>query len=108
VEGDFDPNQLPEDERAEIAAQIPVISAAWSFLEPFYAAGDLAAAWPSVDPLLRLCWAQWWLEANASSVTANGFDADEVAQVFVAQAAAHSLGSTSPGSCSAISEPPRR
>ena len=88
---DFDPSQIPEDERAEMAVQIPVISAARSFLELFYVAGDLAAAWPSVDPLLRLCWAQWWLEANASSLTADGYGAEEVAQAFVAQADSHPL-----------------
>ena len=74
-----------------MAVQIPVISAAQSFLASFYAAGDLVATWPSVDPLLRLCWAQWWLEANASSLTADGYDVEEVAQAFVAQADAHPL-----------------
>jgi len=91
MEDDADPGRLPEGIQAEVAVQIPVISAGWSFLEPFYVAGDLAAAWPAVDPLLRLCWAQWWLQANAASITATGYDVDEVANAFVAQADDHPL-----------------
>ena len=79
---DFDPLDLPEEERAEISAQIPVISAAWSFLTPFYKAGDLAAAWPFADPLLRLCWAQWWLDANRIAIKQNGYDLDEEARAL--------------------------
>ncbi len=74
----------------EVSAQVPVISAAWRFLKPFYEDGNLAAAWPSVDPVLRLCWAQWWLHANATQVAADGH-LDQVAQTFVAETDAHPL-----------------
>ncbi len=88
---DFDPAQLDPDERAEIAAQIPVMSAAWRFITPALQNNDLAAAWPAVDPSLQLCWAQSWLELNRVDVAADGYDLDEVAVAFTDDPPCHPL-----------------
>jgi hypothetical protein len=76
---------------AEAAAQIPVISAAWSFLVPFYEDKNLRAAWPNADADLRLCWAQWWADANTAALEANGYDLDEVARTLVSGQDRHGL-----------------
>ena len=87
---DFDP-ELDPDERAEIAAQIPVISAAWRFIIPALQDHDLAAAWPAVDPTLRLCWAQEWLDLNRSDAVGDGYDLDQVAVALTDDAPNHPL-----------------
>jgi hypothetical protein len=75
----------------ETAAQIPVISAAWRFLVPFYEDKNLGAAWPHTDPTLRLCWAQWWADANRTALQANGHDLDKVAQALADVGGRHGL-----------------
>ena len=78
-----------DDDFAATAAQVSVISAAWRFLTPFYEWSDLRAAWPNADPVLRLCWAQWWLHANRESLEARGYDREEVAGALASPAAGH-------------------
>lgn len=73
------------------AAQLPVVEAAWRFLQSFYGSGDLLQAWPHVDPLLRLCWAQWWLCANQAALETNGYALDEVAEALVVDEPTHPL-----------------
>lgn len=75
----------------EHGAQAVVVDAAWRFLRPFYGAGDLFQAWPSVDPVLRLCWAQWWLTANQQALEAEGFVLAEVAQALSGDQPDHQL-----------------
>ncbi len=75
----------------ETAAQIPVISAAWRFLVPFYEEKNLGAAWPHTDPTLRLCWAQWWADVNRTALQANGHDLDKVAQALADVGGRHGL-----------------
>lgn len=83
---------MTEDEQnAETTAQLPVISAAWRFLVPFYEDKDLAAAWPHADPTLRLCWAQWWADANGPAMQANGHNLDEVARALADDNGRHGL-----------------
>lgn len=84
------PPMTPE-ERQQALVQAEVVTTAYQFLNRFYEEGDLTAAWEYVDPLLRRCWAQWWLDANRSAVTASGFDLEEVADNFVAEADNHPL-----------------
>ena len=79
-----------EDFRAT-AAQIPVISAGWRFLEPFYELRSLGQAWPHVDPVLRLCWGQWWVHANRAALTADGYELDEVADALTDKNARNEL-----------------
>jgi len=88
---DFDPAQFDPDERAEIAAQTPVMSAAWRFITPALQNNDLAAAWPAVDPSLQLCWAQSWLDLNRVDVAADGYDLDKVAVAFTDDPPSHPL-----------------
>ena len=88
---DFDPAQFDPDERAEIAAQTPVMSAAWRFITPALQNNDLAAAWPAVDPSLQLCWAQSWLDLNRVDIAADGYDLDEVALAFTDDPPSHPL-----------------
>jgi hypothetical protein len=88
---DFDPTQLDPDEREEIVAQIPVVSAAWRFIIPALRDDDLAAAWPAVDPCLRLCWAQVWLGLNRADAEAEGYDLGEVADALAEEAPTHPL-----------------
>lgn len=80
-----------DDDFAEIAAQIPVVSAAWRFLEPFYELRSLTRAWPHADPVLRLCWAQWWLHANREALETDGYKLDSVAEALTAEGARHDL-----------------
>ncbi len=88
---DFDPAQLDPDECEEIEAQIPVISAAWRFITPALLDHDLVAAWPAVDPDLRLCWAQAWLDLHRSDAAADGYDLDDVALAITDDAPSHPL-----------------
>lgn len=75
----FNPRDLPEDAQQEIVAQAAVVDEAWSFLHKFYG-GDLIAAWEVMHPTYRLCLAQWWVEANQTPLTSNGYDLDVAAQ----------------------------
>jgi hypothetical protein len=81
---------MPSDYEA-IRAQLPVVKAAWAFLAPFYETGDLEQAWDALDPVLRRCWAQWWLSANRTEAEADGYDVEAVAELFVAKASGHPL-----------------
>lgn len=87
----FDPAQLDPDEREVIAAQIPVVSAAWRFIIPALQDEDLAAAWPAVDPCLRMCWAQEWLGLNSADAEAEGYDLAQVADELADEAPTHTL-----------------
>lgn len=75
----FDPNSLSPEEREQLSAQVQMASAAWNFLNPFYA-GDLEAAWDFIHPTYRLCLAQWWAEANRNALNAGGYDAETTAE----------------------------
>jgi len=83
----------------QIAAQIPVISAAWQFVIPALQDHDLAAAWPAVDPTLRLCWAREWLDLNRSDAVGDGYDLDQVAVAPTDDSPNHPLWRHFPGSC---------
>jgi hypothetical protein len=75
----------------ETAAQTPLIFAAWQFLVPFYVDKDLGAAWPHTDPTLRLCWAQWWADANRNALQTSDYDLDEVARALAIDNGRHDL-----------------
>lgn len=80
-----------EEDFDATAAQVPLISSAWRFLKPFYESRSLAQVWRHADPVLRLCWAQWWLHANRAAVQADGYDLDGVAEALAAEPAGHPL-----------------
>jgi hypothetical protein len=73
---------MTPDERVRFLGHVRLTSTAWSFLEPAVKDGDLRAAWPVVDPVLRLCLAQQWLVDNEADLVA-GFNREEVAEAFV-------------------------
>lgn len=75
----FDPNDIPEGNLEEIVAQGEIASAAWDFLRFFYS-GDLISAWGVIHPVLRLCWAQWWVDANRSALKKSGHGIEESAE----------------------------
>lgn len=52
------PDMDPEQEQ-DALVQAQLVRTAYRFLHHFYDEDDLAAAWAYVDPVLRLCWAQW-------------------------------------------------
>ncbi|RJT81085.1 hypothetical protein D6T63_07900 [Arthrobacter cheniae] len=81
----FDPNDLPEDTRQEMIAQVQVTSVAWKFLRHFYN-GDLAAAWKVMHPTLRLCLSQWWVDANRDAIRGEGLDIEVTAEQLSSQA----------------------
>lgn len=82
---------VTEEQSFATAAQLPVISAAWRFLVPFYEEKDLGAAWRHTDPTLRLCWAQWWVGANRSELLADGRDLEEVVRELASTEGRHDL-----------------
>ncbi len=51
----------------------------------------MRAAWPAVDPLLRLCWAQMWAEPFRATLASYGFDPDQVVDAFTAENPTHPL-----------------
>lgn len=82
---------MAPDERVRFLGHVRLTSTAWSFLEPAVKDGDLRAAWPVVDPVLRLSLAQQWLVDNAADVEADGLDREEIAQDFVRDEPSHEL-----------------
>lgn len=80
-----------DEDVAGAAAQAPVILAASRFLLPFYKDKNLGAAWVHVDPTLRLCWAQWWAQANQTALQADGHDPEAVARALAGVRAEHRL-----------------
>lgn len=78
---DFDPEHLPEEQREEIFAQAAVVGGAWRFLHAFYR-GDLITAWEAMHPVLRLCWAQWWTDANRGALRTHGYGVEETAEAL--------------------------
>ena len=75
----FDPSELPKENREEILAQVEVTSSAWKFLRAFYD-GNLISAWEVMHPVLRLCLAQWWTEANRKSLQEDGCNPESTAR----------------------------
>ncbi|GAB2756496.1 hypothetical protein [Sinomonas soli] len=86
-------DDLPDFDREEALAQARVVHRAWEFLQAFYA-GDLASAWLFMDPTLRLCWAQWWVQANDESLHSGGCRPEDViAALAVSPGRGHRLWS---------------
>lgn len=75
----FNPNELPEENLEEIVAQGEIVASAWEFLRSFYS-GDLISAWEVIHPTLRLCWAQWWVDANRSALQDHGYTLEDSAE----------------------------
>lgn len=78
-------------DKVAAAAQLPIIEAAWDFLQSFYGRADLRGAWPRVHPTLRLCWVQWWLTANRGAIKAEGLALEEVAPLLAEPEPLHPL-----------------
>ncbi|WP_367324805.1 hypothetical protein [Streptomyces sp. HUAS ZL42] len=85
----MDPEQ--EDEAEVLAAQAPVMQAAWAFAGAFWVDHDMRAAWRATHPTLRRCWAQAWLMPLLGQARADGYDPDEVVEAFAADEVEHDL-----------------
>lgn len=83
--GDLTPQQL------EDAMHAAVCTAGFAFTDAVWGEGSLTAAWRLVDPLLRRCWAQAWLQDQRDTARANGFDPGEVVEAFAAERPDHPL-----------------
>jgi hypothetical protein len=81
-------NSASQDGREEAAAQAEVAIAAFKFLSAVYR-GDQLQAWGHMHPILRLCWAQAWVEANRENLMSGGHDPESTA---------HALASSTAGS----------
>ncbi|MBG6218757.1 hypothetical protein IWX75_003244 [Arthrobacter sp. CAN_A6] len=78
-------NSFPEQGSEEAAAQAEVAIAAFKFLSAVYR-GDLIQAWGYMHPILCLCWAQAWVEANRESLIASGHDPERTAHALASSA----------------------
>ncbi|WP_214365876.1 hypothetical protein [Pseudonocardia sp. H11422] len=90
AQDEFDPNSLDPQARERIAAQVPVVRAAWAFLEPIRG-GRFDQAWLAVDPVTRRCWAQHRLYANRHQLQRDGYDPEDVTAEFVNDEPDHPL-----------------
>lgn len=76
---------------AVIAAQAPVMQAAWEFAGAYWVDHDMSAAWLATHPTLRRCWTQAWLMPLAEQASADGYDPDEVVEAFAEDVVEHAL-----------------
>lgn len=83
-------HQSPEEIESQYRPEGPVI-AAQDFLTLLVEQEDLRAAWPLVDPALRLALVQSWLWANRYHPYAMGCDRDEVAEALSQEDPDHEL-----------------
>lgn len=88
---DFGPDDVDPEEFAAIAAQLPVVSAAWNFINCVYMDQRIDAAWPFIDPTLRLCWVQSWIDANGQAISEDGYDRETVAAALKVTRPRHPL-----------------
>jgi hypothetical protein len=84
-------NGPSQHEGGEAAAQVEVAVAAFRFLSAVYR-GDRVQAWGYMHPVLRLCWAQAWVEANRESLVSGGHDPEGTAHALASgTAGSHEL-----------------
>jgi hypothetical protein len=67
-----------EDGAAHAEAGAQVVVAAFGFLRAVHG-GDQSGAWGFMHPVLRLCWAQAWVEANRDRLVTGGRDPEVTA-----------------------------
>jgi hypothetical protein len=84
----MDPEQI---EAEALAAQKPVMQAAWAFAGAYWVDQDMRAAWRATHPTMRRCWAQAWLMPMLDEARRDGYDRDEVAEAFTADEVDHPL-----------------
>lgn len=72
-------------------AHVKLVNSAWDFLFPIGERGDLRAAWPFVDPTLRLCLVQQWLIDNEVELEEHGYERDAVASALADEDPDHEL-----------------
>lgn len=82
---DLTPQQL------EDATHSAVCNAGFAFTQAVWGDRSITEAWPHVDPLLRRCWAQAWLQDQRDAVRADGYDPDAVVEAFTAEQPEHPL-----------------
>lgn len=88
---DFDFDALPPEKQQVILSQANITKTALKFLNHFYADSDLRASWELIDPTLKLCWAQWWIDANSGALESQGYDLIETAQNLVDNGSRHEV-----------------
>ncbi|MFD4788886.1 hypothetical protein ACFWN1_17885 [Streptomyces sp. NPDC058459] len=86
----MDPNEF-DAETLDALAHWPVCEAGYGFTRAVWRDVSLTAAWPHVDPLLRRCWAQTWLQDQRDVAREDGYDPDDVVEAFTADRPVHSL-----------------
>jgi hypothetical protein len=79
----------PQDQ--EDAAHFAVCEAGYHFVHAVWGARNLSRAWPHVDPLLRRCWAQAWLNGQQDKARGDGFEPAGVVDAFTAEKPEHPL-----------------
>lgn len=78
-------------EGEEFAAHAEVAIAAFMFLSAVYR-DDQIQAWGRMHPILRLCWAQAWVEANRESLLSGEHDPEDIAHALASgTAGSHQL-----------------
>ena len=70
------------------------LESAWAWLASVVEAGDLASAWPTTDPNLRLALAQSWIWHNRSRPPVSGWNREELARGLTAPRPRHPLWDT--------------
>jgi len=88
---DFDFDSLPQEEKEVILSQTKIVDAAFKFLREFYTNSDLEACWDLMDPTFKLCWAQWWIEANGRVLKIQGYDLPILANALVEEGSNHEV-----------------
>ena len=68
-----------------------ICNAGFAFTRAVWGDRSITAAWPHVDPLLRRCWAQAWLQDQRDHTRSLGFDPDEVVEAFTEEQPDHPL-----------------
>ena len=74
-----------------IAAQAPVMQAAWEFAGAYWVDHNMRAAWRATHLTLRRCWTQAWLMPLIEQVRAEGLDPGEVVEAFAEGEVEHAL-----------------
>lgn len=78
-------------EQLEDAAHAAVCNAGFAFTQALWGAQSLTKAWPLMDPVLRRCLAQAWLNGQQEHARGLGMDPDDIVEAFTAERPEHPL-----------------
>lgn len=80
-----------QEDAAALAAQAPVMQAAWRFAQAHWVDRDMRATWLATHPTLRRCWTQAWLTPLLEQARSDGHDPDQVVEAFAEDRVDHDL-----------------